>query len=118
MLRSKWLGVSGMDLNELLGAPVTSIGFGGVAGLVVGYAAKKVTKFVALVLGLVFILVQVLAYKGFISVHWDAVQSSAEQVWTDPQGTTLADHAWQILSANLPFGSGFVGGFLLGFKLG
>jgi uncharacterized membrane protein (Fun14 family) len=118
MLRMELLGVIGMDLNQLLGAPVASLGFGGVAGVVVGYAAKKVTKLVALVLGLAFILVQVLAYKGFISVHWDAVQSSAEQVWTDPQGTTLADHAWAMLSAHLPFGSAFVAGFAIGFKLG
>ncbi len=107
-----------MDLNGLWGASFAALGFGGVAGVVAGYAAKKVTKLVALVLGLAFILVQVLAYKGFISVHWDAVQTSAEQVWTDPQGMTLADHAWQLLSANLPFGSGFAAGFALGFKLG
>jgi hypothetical protein len=35
-------------------------------------------------------------------------------VWKHPQGMTLADHAWRILSANLPFG----GGFIIGFKLG
>ena len=107
-----------MDLNTLLGAPIAALGFGGVAGVVVGYAVKKVTKLVALFLGLAFILVQVLAYKGFISVHWDAVQSSAEGVWTDPQGMTLVDRAWAILSAHLPFGGGFVTGFAIGFKLG
>jgi len=107
-----------MDVTQLLGAPVASLGFGGVAGLVVGYTAKKVTKVVALILGAAFILVQVLAYKGLITVNWDAVQNSAEQVWTDPQGMTLADRLWQILSANLPFGGGFVAGFALGFKLG
>ena len=107
-----------MDLNQLWGAPVASLGFGGVAGLVVGYTAKKVTKLVAIALGAAFILVQVLAYKGLITVNWEAVQTSAEQVWTDPQGMTLADRLWQILSANLPFGGGFVAGFALGFKLG
>ena len=44
-----------MDLGNLLGAPLVSLGFGGAAGLVVGYAAKKVTKAVALLLGLLFI---------------------------------------------------------------
>lgn len=107
-----------MDLGELFGAPVAALGFGGVAGAVVGYTAKKVTKLVALALGAAFILVQVLAYNGFISVNWGAVQHSAAGVWSDPAGVTLADRAWQMLTANLPFGGGFVAGFAVGFKLG
>lgn len=107
-----------MDLSPLFGAPMASLGFGGAAGLVVGYAAKKITKLVAVVLGLAFILVQVLVYKGLITVNWGAVQSTAENVWTDPQGITLADRAWDVLTANLPFGGGFVAGFALGFKMG
>jgi uncharacterized membrane protein (Fun14 family) len=107
-----------MDLSQLLGGNIASLGFGGMAGLVVGYTAKKVTKLVAIGLGLAFILVQVLAYNGFITVNWMAVQSTAETVWVDPHGVTLADRAWTILSANLPFGGGFLAGFLLGFKLG
>jgi uncharacterized membrane protein (Fun14 family) len=107
-----------MDVSQWLGGPAAALGFGGVAGLVVGYTAKKLTKLMALALGAAFILVQVLAYKGLIAINWDAVQSSAEHAWTDPQGRTLADHAWQIISANLPFGGGFVTGFALGFKLG
>ena len=107
-----------MDLSDLLGAPVASLGFGGAAGLVVGYAAKKVTKVVAVVLGLLFIVLQELVYNELISVNWGAVQHTAQQVWTDPQGVTLGDRAWAILTANLPFGGGFVTGFVLGFKLG
>jgi len=107
-----------MDLGNLLGAPLASLGFGGVAGLAVGYAAKKVTKVVAVTLGLVFILLQILVYNELISVNWGAVQHTAEQVWTDPHGVTLADRLWGILTANLPFGGGFVTGFALGFKLG
>jgi len=107
-----------MDLSQLFGGSLASLGFGGVAGAVVGYTAKKVTKLVALILGLAFILVQVLVYQGLITVNWSAVQTTAEGVWTDAHGVTLADRSWQILAANLPFGGGFVTGFLLGFKLG
>jgi len=108
----------GLDLGNLFGAPMASLGFGGAAGLVVGYAAKKVTKVVALLLGLLFIVLQVLVYNELISVNWGAVQHTAQQVWTDPHGATLADRAWAIVTANLPFGGGFVTGFVLGFKLG
>jgi uncharacterized membrane protein (Fun14 family) len=112
------VGGGGTEFSELWGAPLASLGFGGAAGLVVGYAAKKVTKVVALLLGVLFILLQVLAYNELITVNWGAVQHTAQQVWTDPHGVTLADRAWTILTANLPFGGGFITGFALGFKLG
>jgi uncharacterized membrane protein (Fun14 family) len=106
------------DLGSLLTGPVAALGFGGVAGAIVGYTAKKAAKVVAIALGCAFILVQILVYKGLITVDWTAVQGTAEGVWKDQGGRTLADQAWDILTANLPFGGGFVAGFALGFKIG
>ena len=107
-----------MDLGSWLGGAAGELGFGGVAGAIVGYTAKKITKLAALILGLLFIALQTLVYFKFVSVDWNAVQHTAEHVWTDAQGVTLADRVWAVLSANLPFGGGFVAGFALGFKLG
>lgn len=108
-----------MDPSSLFSQlPLGQLGFGGMAGLVVGYAAKKIAKLAALLLGLLFILVQLLAHYGYISINWGAVESSATQVWSDPSGVTLADRAWAMLTDNLPFGSAFVAGFALGLKLG
>jgi uncharacterized membrane protein (Fun14 family) len=107
-----------MDFSQLLARFGPDLGFGGVAGAVVGYTAKKVTKLVALALGLVFIVIQTLVYLDVISVNWTAVQNGAEHVWSDAHGVTLADRAWTILSANLPFGAAFAAGFALGFKVG
>ncbi|MDX2168709.1 MAG: FUN14 domain-containing protein [Deltaproteobacteria bacterium] len=107
-----------MDVSALLAKLGPDLGFGGVAGAVVGYTAKKVTKLVALALGLVFIVIQALVYLNYVSVNWAAVQSGAEHLWSDAQGVTLADRAWAIVSANLPFGAAFAAGFALGFKLG
>lgn len=106
------------SLSEVLAGPVGESGFGGVLGLAVGYAAKKATKLAALVIGAAFILVQGLSYLGWIEINWGVVQQTAEGVWEDPAGVTLADHAWAVLSANLPFGGGFAVGFAAGFKLG
>jgi len=106
------------DLGTLLSGPAGELGFGGVAGAIVGYTAKKITKLAALVVGLIFIAIQGLVYLKFVSVDWSAVQHSAEHVWRDAQGVTLADRAWDVISANLPFGGGFVVGFGLGFKIG
>jgi len=106
------------EVQELLSGPWATLGFGGVAGAAVGYTAKKVTKLAALLLGALFIAVQLLVYWDFIDVHWETVQSTAQGVWQDSQGVTLAERAWHVISANLPFGGGFVAGFALGFKLG
>jgi len=106
------------SLAEILAGPVGEAGFGGIVGLMVGYAAKKLTKVVALVLGAIFILVQGLVYMGWIEVHWPVVQAWAEAVWDNPGGETLADQAWNIITANLPFGGGFGVGFAVGFKIG
>jgi len=105
------------DATDLMG-PLSGLGFGGLIGATVGYASKKVTKLVALVFGLCFILVQVMVFMGWIDVDWIAVQHSAEAAWTNAQGHTLLERAWQILTANLPFGGGFLAGFLVGFKVG
>ncbi|MGD9762936.1 MAG: FUN14 domain-containing protein [Candidatus Binatia bacterium] len=107
-----------MDFSSILSGVGAELGFGGVAGAVVGYTAKKLTKLVALFLGVVFIAIQALVYLQFISVDWPRVEASAQDVWTDAQGVTLAEWAWQVISSNLPFGGAFVAGFGIGFKLG
>jgi uncharacterized membrane protein (Fun14 family) len=106
------------ELLQLLPDSAPTLGFGGVAGLIVGYTAKKLTKLAAILLGVLFIAVQLLAYYGFITVNWGNVQETAVHVWRGPEGATLADQAWHVLSANLPFAGGFAGGFAVGFKLG
>ena len=108
----------GTDFSELFGPALAPLGFGGVAGAIVGYTAKKVTKLVALGLGLLFIAVQLLVYSGLVEVHWEHVQETAEAAWTDERGVTLAQRAWDVIAANLPFGGGFAAGFAIGFKIG
>ena len=106
------------SIMDLLAGSAGSITFGSVAGLVVGYTAKKATKLAALILGAIFILLQLLVYFDVVEVRWEVVQTTAETVWQDAEGVTLADRAWEVVSANLPFGGGFAAGFAVGFKLG
>lgn len=102
--------------NILLG-PVGGLGFGGVVGLAVGYTTKKIGKLALLAIGVLFLALQVLAYLELIVIDWGAVQIAAKDAWETQDGT-LADHAWEIIRNNLPFGGGFVAGFALGFKMG
>jgi uncharacterized membrane protein (Fun14 family) len=96
----------------------SQLGVGLVAGFAVGYALKKVGKLVAVAVGLVFVVVQVLAWQGFVSVNWGEVQarvdpmlevSSLESAWR-----TLVD----VLTYNLAFAGAFVPGLILGLRRG
>ncbi len=96
---------------------VQQLGLGGITGAIAGYAFKKLTKIVAIGLGLIFILLQYLAYKHFISINWGEIGGAAAPHLTGG-GQSAAAAVWQVLTHNLPFGAAFTGGFVLGFKKG
>ncbi len=103
------------DLSHDMFDSFPSLGFGGLAGLVVGYTAKKLTKLAALLLGALFIALQLLVYFGFVTVDWGAVEEAAKPALADE---TLRNQAWEVLTGNLPFAGGFGVGFAIGFKGG
>lgn len=93
---------------------IGTLGFGGLAGWSVGFTLKKAAKIFALIIGIVFISVQALAYKQFISVDWNKIQGlvpnrALEEAWTG---------GMSILTYNVPFAGAFLLGFLMGFRKG
>ncbi len=102
----------------LLDLPLGQLGFGGLAGFVAGYAAKKIARLAAVLLGLLFLVLQILAYEGWITVHWQEVQRSADELWLQAQQQGLWDRVWDVVVGNLPFGGAFTAGFFIGFRLG
>lgn len=107
-----------MNPNDLLAGMLPGLGFGGMVGFVVGYTTKKISKATAVVLGGLVIVMVVLQAVGWVTINWSAVEQSAEPLIGDPAGKALADRAWAILVANIPFGGGFAAGFGLGLKVG
>lgn len=109
----------GVDVDLSSWWPLASqLGVGLVAGFAVGYALKKVGKLVAVAVGLVFVVVQVLAWQGFLTVNWGEVQarvdpmlevSSLESTWRTLVG---------VLTYNLVFAGAFVPGLILGLRRG
>ena len=97
---------------------VEQLGFGVVAGFAAGFALKKVGKVLAVAVGLVFVIVQVLAYYGFVSINWGAVQSSVDPMLTP----TALGGAWRtvlaVLTYNIAFAAAFVPSFVWGLKRG
>ncbi len=94
------------------------LGFGLVAGFAVGYALKKVGKVLAVILGLLFITLQVLSSLGFLTVHWGEVQARVDPFLE----VDSLEHAWRsllaVLTHNLTFAGAFVPGVVLGLRRG
>ena len=104
-----------MDLNSLL--PITiQLSFGLVAGIIVGYTFKKVAKIIAIILGIFFIGIQILAYYKFVMVNWQKIAEATEQAI---EATNSANPLWwSILTTNFPYVATFSIGFIIGFKKG
>jgi uncharacterized membrane protein (Fun14 family) len=84
-------------------------------GFIVGYAVKKISKFVAIVIGLFLVALIYLGSQGIININygalWDAVGNAL--------GLAGSGFSWLVgIISLLPFAGTFVVGFLLGFKLG
>jgi len=102
------------DLTPYLG----QMTFGGLAGYAVGYALKKVGRALALLLGLLFIALQLLAQAGYVQVDWTRIQRDVEPFLQQPGLQGLWERLLSTLTHNLPFGASFVGGLLLGLRAG
>lgn len=107
-------GVELPDLSPYLG----QVTFGGLAGYAVGYALKKVGRFLAIILGLLFVAVQLLAQAGYIQVDWTRIQRDVEPFLQQPGLQGLWERLLNTLTHNLPFGASFVGGLILGLRAG
>lgn len=109
-----------MELPDLSSALpwVQQLTFGAVAGFVAGYALKKVGKLAAIFLGVIFVVIQLLAWSGFVSVNWQVVQDAVDPLLQ----TGSLESAWQrllrVLTFNIPFAAAFVPAFVWGVKRG
>lgn len=98
---------------EILTPLAGEVGIGAVGGFLVGYALKKIAKILAVILGLGFLLLQYLAYKGIIVINYDALQDWVLHLLGLTEGTqsVLVDAL-----SHVPFGASFAFGLYMGFK--
>jgi uncharacterized membrane protein (Fun14 family) len=107
-----------VDWIQTFGPYLQQLSFGGIAGFVAGYALKKVGKMVALALGLLFVILQVLAYYGFVSINWIEVQNRVNPVLETESLNNLWQNLLNILTHNIIFGAAFIPGLVLGLRRG
>ena len=94
---------------------LSTLGVGGLLGWFSGVAVKTVSRLVGCMLGLVFILMQVLAYYGIAEWHWDVISNFISGPAATAAGVA-SSKLWTILTYNLPFAGGFATGFYLGLR--
>jgi uncharacterized membrane protein (Fun14 family) len=92
------------------------LGMGGLLGVATALAFKGAARVVGCGIGLLFILIQVLAYYKIVSVDWALVAAHAEPA--KHVAESGLHKLWQVLTYNLPFGGGFAAGFWLGWRRG
>ena len=59
---------------------LTTIGFGGLAGFLIGFIIKKLTKILAIIAGIFLAALTYLGAQGIVNINWDKLQSISEGV--------------------------------------
>lgn len=102
-------------MSEFLPSLGYQVGIGAVGGFIVGYALKKISKLVAVIVGLFLIALIYLATQGLISIDTEALWVSI----TNALGLASSAFSWLAsVLAILPIAGSLGLGLLLGFKLG
>lgn len=109
-----------------------SLALGGIMGVAVGYAIKKIFKIAVFVLGCFFAGIVWLSYKGLVSVNWNSISNQTQEALTNVaiQTMKVTNQTAQQLQHNgftsidmgslLPVvaGAGFLPGFFYGLTRG
>jgi uncharacterized membrane protein (Fun14 family) len=87
------------------------------SGAVIGFAAKKIAKLIAVIIGLELALFKFLESRGILSVDWEKL--SAGLLKTGQAAGNGTPPSWvSTLLSTLSVSAGFVGGFMIGFRKG
>lgn len=92
-------------------------GSGAVIGGIIGFAAKKIAKLIAVIIGIELALFKFLESRGILTVDWNRLTAGLVQGASDAASGTPPSWLQTILST-LSVSAGFVGGFYIGFRKG
>jgi uncharacterized membrane protein (Fun14 family) len=113
-----------MTNTDTLTSISTSIGGGFFAGLLIGYALKKVIKMLAIVVGLFLAGLALLQYQQIATIHWHKVEGAITKLAATVTTTsTINDNsnvAALVMMSNfgIPLTSSMSIGFTIGFMKG
>ncbi|AZH26411.1 FUN14 domain-containing protein [Haloplanus aerogenes] len=91
-------------------------GSGAVIGGIIGFAAKKVAKIIAIIIGLELALFKFLESRDILTVDWAALSAG---ILKTGESAAAGPPSWMsTILSTLSVSVGFTGGFLLGFRRG
>lgn len=93
------------------------VGGGAIIGGIIGFAAKKLAKVIAVIIGLELALFKFLESQRILTVDWERLTAGMVGAGQAAASQTPPNWVMTILST-LSISAGFTGGFLLGFKRG
>jgi uncharacterized membrane protein (Fun14 family) len=112
-------------MNVNLGFLVGTIGGGFFAGILIGYALKKVAKLVAVVVGLFFAGIAYLQYQQILNINWSKLQAVSQNTLTtlanaatQIPGFSSGDHTAVLSIIGIPLSGSMSMGFAIGFMKG
>lgn len=89
--------------------------FGGglLVGIFTGFAAKKLFKLVAVIIGIEVALFKFLESRGILKVDWEQLTVGVLKL----SGTSGSPPTWVMtILSTLSISAGFIGGFFVGFR--
>jgi uncharacterized membrane protein (Fun14 family) len=98
----------------------TTIGGGFFAGILLGYALKKVVKLIAVVVGLFLAGLAYLQYQQLGSFNWDRIEGTISMIANTTTNTFNGYNIENLATTNFgtPLASGMSAGFAIGFMKG
>jgi uncharacterized membrane protein (Fun14 family) len=69
---------------------VSTIGFGGIAGFLIGFALKRIMKILAVIAGVFFAALMYLESQHIVNVNWDKLQTISNSILSTIGTTTNA----------------------------
>ena len=86
--------------------------FGTLIGFATGYALKVLGRGLLVVFGVQYVVLQILAYKNFVTVNWSKILASGSPLWDKRR--SYFDAFVRLLTSKIPFKTGFVAGMYMG----
>lgn len=102
-------------MSQIISPLVFQLGVGGIGGFIVGFAIKKLSRLILVLIGLFILALIYLSTQNIIKIDYNALFQALAGL-LDSAGSAFS---WLIgVISLLPFAGSFLVGFFLGLKLG
>ncbi len=102
-------------MSEVFPSLGYQLGVGAIGGFITGYAVKKISKLIAIVVGLFLMALIYLGTQGIVSINYEALWEAL----ANALGGAESVFSWIVdIMSLLPFAGSFIAAFLLGLKIG